>query len=68
MCAGGKRCEGFPLLVKTAGRRSGPSQRAIVSDGSHLKPLEWNTGLSNCMDAYDRGVTESVLSFTAGGN
>ena len=40
----------------------------IVSDDSHLKPLEWNMRLSNRMDAYDHGVTESVLSFTAGGN
>ncbi len=62
MCAGGEQREeqGFPLLV-------GQSWCAIVSDDSHLKPLEWNMRLSNRMDAYDRGLTESVLSLTAGG-
>lgn len=44
------------------------SRCGIVSDDSHPKPVEWNMMLSNRMDAYDCGVTESVLSFTAGGN
>lgn len=35
---------------------------------SHLKAQRCNTRLSNRMDACDRGVTESVLSLTAGGN
>lgn len=35
---------------------------------SHLKARRCNMRLSNRMDACDRGVTESVLSLTAGGN
>lgn len=65
VCAGGKRCQeqGFPSSL----RRWAVNGVWLCHD-SHLKPLEWNMRLSNRTDAYDRGVTESVLSFTAGGN
>lgn len=49
--------------VKTARQ----SRCVIVQYDSHPKPVERNMRLSNRMGAYGRRVTDSVLSFMAGG-